>query len=528
MTFRAVRNVGLITLSSIVVLVSILSYGVLHHSAKKLETVITVEEERLNKWRTLMEIAAEAKDSAYEYFMGKNDSATPIMVLIQMAFEAIDEIQESTSDKNELASISEWKHELKVFRQAVHAYANELNEGGTSAMEMEEITLSAANRLVQINRSISKKLSTGITATNKSIMKVTTVSKKILSVILIASIFCTALIGFYMNRALARPINVLVKAVRHIALGDMTEEIEVNSDDEIGELSRSFNHMVRNLRSQKTTLLDQKYYVDSIIANMAEALTVITPEGNIQTVNRATCNLLGYSEDELIGKNINHLFAEDEEENETHDWSNRNHLVTYKAADGNLIPVLFSSSGLKDREGNITGIICVAQDISELKKAEEELRTNSKKLQASNSELQHFLHVASHDLQEPLRKVMVFGDRLKSKYAEALGEQGYDYLERMQRASGRMQTLINDLLTFSRITTKARPFKQVDLAVISQDVLDDLEVRIEETGGSIEIEELPVLDADPVQMRQLFQNIISNALKFSSKDKQPQWHPCCC
>ena len=142
-------------------------------------------------------------------------------------------------------------------------------------------------------------------------------------------------------------------------------------------------------------------------------------------------------------------------------------------------------------------------------------------LTRSNRELQQFASIASHDLQEPLRKIQAFGNRLKEKYGETLTDQGRDYLERMQNAAQRMQTLIDDLLTLSRITTKAQPFVPVNLAQVTQEVLSDLEVRIQQTEGRVEVAELPTIDADPLQMRQLLQNLISNALKFH-RDEEPQ------
>ncbi len=157
----------------------------------------------------------------------------------------------------------------------------------------------------------------------------------------------------------------------------------------------------------------------------------------------------------------------------------------------------------------------------ELEEAYEELQATTVKLSQSNTELGQFAYIASHDLQEPLRKVTAFGDRLKDKYAEALGEQGKDYLERMQNAAGRMQTLINDLLTYSRVTTKAQPFTSTDLSTIAKEVLSDLEIRIEQVKGRVEVGDLPVIDADPLQMRQLLQNLIGNALKFNKKDEAP-------
>jgi PAS domain S-box-containing protein len=157
----------------------------------------------------------------------------------------------------------------------------------------------------------------------------------------------------------------------------------------------------------------------------------------------------------------------------------------------------------------------------ERKRAEEQIQTYAAKLERSNRDLQDFAYIASHDLQEPLRKVTAFGDRLVSKYGEALDETGRDYLARMQNATQRMQNLINSLLALSRVTTKGQPFTRVDLAEVTGEVLSDLETRIKQSGGRVEIGELPVIEADPTQMRQLLQNLIGNALKFHEQDQTP-------
>jgi signal transduction histidine kinase len=144
----------------------------------------------------------------------------------------------------------------------------------------------------------------------------------------------------------------------------------------------------------------------------------------------------------------------------------------------------------------------------------QELRLYSAKLERSNRELQDFAQIGSHDLQEPLRKILSFGDRLKSKAGELLDEECRDYLERMTNAAARMQFLITDLMTFSKVETNSQPFVPVDLGLIAREVSADLGTRIEQAGGSVEIEELPTIDADPVQMRQLLQNLIGNSLKY--------------
>jgi light-regulated signal transduction histidine kinase (bacteriophytochrome) len=163
----------------------------------------------------------------------------------------------------------------------------------------------------------------------------------------------------------------------------------------------------------------------------------------------------------------------------------------------------------------------VEERTAELGEVNEKLRLFTRELERSNRELQDFAFVASHDLQEPLRKIQAFGDRLKTKHAASFNDEGRDYLERMQGAARRMHVLINDLLTFSRITSKAQPFVPVDLGQVAREVLSDLEARIEQSGARVEAGELPTVVADPLQMRQLLQNLIGNALKFYPQGSPP-------
>jgi signal transduction histidine kinase len=135
-------------------------------------------------------------------------------------------------------------------------------------------------------------------------------------------------------------------------------------------------------------------------------------------------------------------------------------------------------------------------------------------LTASNQELQNFAAIASHDLQEPLRKIEAFGSRLAAKSADTLDSQGREYLERMIAAARRMRTLITDLLTFARVTTKAQPFVPIDLTQAAQEAFTDLEAHIEASSARVELGPLPTVEADPLQMRQLLQNLIGNGLKF--------------
>ncbi len=166
-------------------------------------------------------------------------------------------------------------------------------------------------------------------------------------------------------------------------------------------------------------------------------------------------------------------------------------------------------------------LLLSVDDITISKRAEVNLEVYAARLEQSNRDLQEFAYIASHDLQEPLRKVLAFGDRLASKYSDVIDETGRDYLKRMREASQRMQTLINDLLTFSRVSTRAQPFARVNLDELVRDVLSDLELQIDRTQGIVEMGLLPVVEADPTQMHQLLQNLINNALKFHKAEKPP-------
>jgi len=165
--------------------------------------------------------------------------------------------------------------------------------------------------------------------------------------------------------------------------------------------------------------------------------------------------------------------------------------------------------------------LVVAYDVTDRVAAEARADALRKELERSNRELQDFASVASHDLQEPLRKVSAFADRLVRKYAETLPEEGRTYLDRMLNAVGRMQSLIEDLLVYSRVTTRAKPFVTTNLNEILEEVIGDLEARLAISGGRVEAGRLPRMEADPTQIRQLFQNLIGNALKFRREDVAP-------
>lgn len=203
---------------------------------------------------------------------------------------------------------------------------------------------------------------------------------------------------------------------------------------------------------------------------------------------------------------------------------NRGFEIEYviRTRDGQEKFVFTKGRALLDENGNLTKVIGITRDVTANKMIEKERDRTIRDLNRSNKELEEFAYVASHDLHEPLRKVLTFSERLKSKFSDSLGEDGKLYLERIGASAQGMRALIDNLLEFSKISRLYRSFEPCDMNIILEQVLSDQELRIEETSTTIELRDMPVIEAVPAEMRQLFNNLISNALKFRQKDVPPK------
>ena len=256
-----------------------------------------------------------------------------------------------------------------------------------------------------------------------------------------------------------------------------------------------------------------------------EAILVRDLESRITFWNRRAEELYGWTKDEAIGKVTHDLLEtgfpvpfDDMMAALLHEGRWEGELL-HTTKDGRHIDVFSRQALQRDESGGPSAILEINLDVTEQKRADEEIKRYASQLELSNRELQDFAFVASHDLQEPLRKIQAFGDQLKTGYGHCLDAEGLDFLSRMENAAVRMQALIQALLGYSRITTKALPFPTVDLALVAREVADDLEGALMNTGGRLEIGELPRIEADPTQMRQLIQNLVGNGLKFHGEEK---------
>jgi two-component system sensor kinase FixL len=285
------------------------------------------------------------------------------------------------------------------------------------------------------------------------------------------------------------------------------------------ERSKDVLEMHVQVRGQEVQKLKSRY--ESILNSAGEGIYGLDAQGRTTFVNPTAAKITGWKVEELIGKLESEVFQLPSGAGPTKD-ANGDHGPdqVFFRKDGSSFPVEYMRTPIKEKDKDV-GAVVIFKDITERKRAEENLNRKAAELARSNAELEQFAYVASHDLQEPLRKIQAFGDRLKTKCDAVNLQEGRDYLERMQSAAARMQALINDLLTFSRVISSQQPFVEVGLSTVIKGVLSDLEVRIEQTKAVLKVGELPTIEADPLQMRQLFQNLISNAMKFQPSGQQP-------
>jgi PAS domain S-box-containing protein len=288
------------------------------------------------------------------------------------------------------------------------------------------------------------------------------------------------------------------------------------------DLTKQRNELELRGKERTAELAQTMETLQTIIDYIPAMLCFFDTDGQVRLVNREFERLIGWSLDDARHMDLIESCYPDPSYREEvlafmsepkAGWRD----FTVRTRDGKDMEISLANVWLSDGSH-----IAIAMDISHRKKAERKLKLTMEELERSNRELLDFAFIASHDLQEPLRKIQAFGDLVIRKYPHSLDEEGQDYLRRMQNAAARMRALIDGLLIYSRAASKSRPFTQVDLTLPAREALSDLELRIEAAGATVELSELPVIEADPSQMTQLFQNLISNAVKFHRPEERPR------
>ena len=266
-----------------------------------------------------------------------------------------------------------------------------------------------------------------------------------------------------------------------------------------------------------------------LVEHVGDAVFMLDPMGLVETWTPAAQRIFGYSHDEIIGKQLSCFYSEESRATSAAECELRMARETGRyeiddwrvRRDGTAFWAHIVTCPIRDGEGRNIGYAKIVRDLTLVREAEDARSRYEEALQRSNRELEGFASIASHDLQEPLRKILAFGDRLKRHCGAALDEKGRDYLERMHDSTRRMQSLVDDLLSYSRVTGRAEPLRMVDLQDSAREVLRDLESRIEQCGGVVEVGPLPSIEADSIQIRQLLQNLLANALKFQPAGARP-------
>jgi len=262
---------------------------------------------------------------------------------------------------------------------------------------------------------------------------------------------------------------------------------------------------------------------------------IVSPEGQFIRCNKTFCEMVGYSENELrqkLWKQITHpddigdslQYVEDLHANKPRP---EGLLKRYQHRRGNFITCEVYASLIRDKNEQprffITHILDVTQEMADQALLEQKVRERTRDLRASNAALESFAYAASHDLREPLNKIVAFGKRLEHKYGMQLDERGMEYLSIMESAAQRMAALIDDLLMYSRAGRADATATQLDLEKEIRFVLSDLELSIEESGAEIVLDvDAPPIMAHKARIQQVFQNLISNAIKFRKPDVPPR------
>ena len=309
-------------------------------------------------------------------------------------------------------------------------------------------------------------------------------------------------------------VGELIELVNRLAANEPHVRCRV-SEGPLAPLAAALNNLSTTLDARRTAAPDP-FGVEVLVAQSPIMMMACDAEERIRFINYT---IPGLSLAEVVGKSCYHYTPPEDVE------MVRGHVrkvlttgepVSYEHRLSRPLGAEWYGVQLAPiREGErIIGFTMSLMDITDLKRTQI-------RLEQSNRELESFASVASHDLQEPLRKIQTFSERLTSVYAEALGPEGRDYLTRMNNAATRMRKLIDDLLTYSRVSSKAQTHYLVDLSELARGVLGDLESIIEQAGATVTIGPLPMLEASPMQMRQLLQNLLSNALKFRKDDVAP-------
>lgn len=347
--------------------------------------------------------------------------------------------------------------------------------------------------------------------------------RNIFIALIIIVLALAVLISVAFTQAVFRPLEKAVKIARGVAAGDFTQQIEVRSIDEIGQLMQALKEMNNNLVKIIGQLHDSEAYIRSLLNNLIEGVISTNEYGVIETFNPAAEKMFGFTGSEIIGQNVSLLMPESDQ----HDGYLKHYLETGEAKvhlgvtrevvgqrkDGTVFPMDIAVGEMRWEEHIVfTGIV---RDISERKRAEEQKARLMHELESTHEELKNFAYVVSHDLKAPLRAISALAGWLSHDYSDKFDEEGKEHMRLLIKRVYRMDNLINGILQYSRVGQVKEKMIAVDLDQLVREVIDllspppNIVVTIENT--------LPTVMAEPTRIEQVFQNLLSNAIKYMDK-----------
>lgn len=361
---------------------------------------------------------------------------------------------------------------------------------------------------------------------------------------------CSLLIAYFLStilqRSISQPILQLEETAKRISeKGDYSVRAKQHGDDELGALTKAFNLMLSQIENQNKEILtfnhtlentvkertnelvetnsvlrQQKEFVETIINSSVDIISVFDRELNYVMINKRVGEFDEYHGSSIIGKHVLEAFPalEDSAMYVNLKLALKGEIVHDKRYKSPIVHRFFENYyiPLKNEQDEVYGVLVIGHDISDIMEANEKLEDVNSALLKSNQDLEQFAYIASHDLQEPLRKIQTFSQLILHEPGEK--EKTDRYLEKINLSANRMQQLIQEVLNFSRISRTEEAFVPTDLNRIVENLMVDFELLIREKKAVINFSGLPVINGIPLQLSQLFSNLLSNSLKYSERE----------
>lgn len=349
--------------------------------------------------------------------------------------------------------------------------------------------------------------------------------------ILVASIvialLLTVLISRVFTRAVSKPLEHVVKIARAVAAGNLTQEIEVRSRDEVGQLMQALKEMRDSLVDTIAQVRASEAHTRALLNNMIDGIASVDEYGVIKTFNPAAELIFGHTAKEVMGKNISLLIPQQE----LSQGGDSEHLRTFligrsrafgapsevkgQRKDDSTFPLDLAVVEMHSEEARM--FVIIMRDISERKLAEEQKARLMTELESANEELKSFAYVVSHDLKAPLRAIGALADWLATDYKDKLDDQGKEHIRLLVSRVHRMGNLIDGILQYSRVGR----VKEAPVAMnVERVVREVIELIAPPENVTIEIEaSMPTIVAEPTRIQQIFQNLLSNAIKYMDKPR---------